>query len=108
MYNNNYQNQQYATPNYGPQNYQQPNPYNSVPPYYRPIKGIGYVGYNILYAIPIIGFIMVIVNALSEDNINKRNYARSYLWAMLIGLIISIIVGIIAAIVAVIGAAANQ
>ena len=73
MYNNNYPNGNVA-PNYGPQNYGNPSPYNSVPPYYRPIKPWGYIGYMLLYGLPIIGFIMLIVNALAEDNINKRNY----------------------------------
>ena len=100
MYNNNYpngnMNQQYAAPNYGPQNYApQPNPYNSVSPYYRPIKPWGYIGYMLLYGLPLIGIIMLIVNALSEDNINKRNFARSYLWLMLISLIISIFITIL-------------
>ena len=114
MYNNNYPNgnmnsnvgaqQQYA-PNYGPQNYApQPNPYNSVPPYYRPIKPWGYIGYMLLYSIPLIGFIMLIVNACATDNINKRNFARSYLWLMLVSFIISIIITIIWVIIAVIAA----
>ena len=104
MYNNGYPNgnvnpnmgQQYhAAPNYGPQNYAQPDPYNSVPPYYRPIKPWGYVGYMLLYALPLIGIIMVIVNACSSDNINKRNYARSYLWMMLVSLIFVFVISII-------------
>ena len=120
MYNNGYSNgnmnpnmspnmnQQYnVAPNYGPQGYVQPDPYNAVPPYYRPIKPWGYIGYMLLYGIPIVGIIMLIVNACSTDNINKRNFARSYLWLMLVSLIISIIVTIFAIILGVIAANAN-
>ncbi len=111
MYNNNYPNgnTNYSAPNYGPQNYApQPNPYNSVPPYYRPIKPWGYIGYMLLYSLPLVGFIMLIVNALSEENINKRNFARSYLWLMLVSFIISTIFIIFAILVGVIaGGSAN-
>ena len=110
MYNNNYPNgnTNYAAPNYGPQNYApQPNPYNSVPPYYRPLKPWGYIGYMLLYSLPLIGFIMLIVNALAEDNINKRNFARSYLWIMLISFIISILLTILFVIIGVVAGNAN-
>ncbi len=108
MYNNNYPNGNVA-PNYGPQSYAQPNPYNnpSIPPYYRPIKPWGYIGYMLLYSLPLIGFIMLIVNALAEDNINKRNFARSYLWIMLISVIISILLTILFVIIGVIAGNAS-
>lgn len=105
MYNNGYQNgninpQQYnPNPNYGPQNYAQPNPYNSVPPYYKPISPWGYVGYMILFGLPLIGIIMVIVYACSTENINKRNFARSYLWVLFLTVLIFTIVAIFAALV---------
>ncbi len=105
MYNNNYPNgnpQYNAAPNYGPQNYAQPNAYNSVPPYYRPIKPWGYIGYMLLYSIPLVGFIMLIVNAVSEENINRRNFARSYLWLMLLSFIIWLVIFIIAVVVGVV------
>lgn len=49
-----------------------------LPPEYRPISAWGYFGYQLLFCIPIIGFILLIVFALSNDNINRRNFARSY------------------------------
>ena len=113
MYNNNYpngnMNPQYGAQNYGPQNYGTPNPYNnpSIPPYYRPIKPSGYIGYMLLYSIPIVGFIMLIVNALAEDNINKRNFARSYLWLMLVSFIIWLVFFIIAIVIGVVAGSGN-
>jgi len=113
LYNNNYpngnMNPQYGAQNYGPQNYGTPNPYNnpSIPPYYRPIKPWGYIGYMLLYSIPIVGFIMLIVNALAEDNINKRNFARSYLWLMLVSFIIWLVFFIIAIVIGVVAGSGN-
>ncbi|HOZ54199.1 MAG TPA: hypothetical protein PKY25_02610 [Bacilli bacterium] len=45
-----------------------------------------YIGYNILFSLPIIGLIMMIVFAVDKDtyNVNRRNYARSMLYAMLL------------------------
>ena len=54
-----------------------------VPEEYKPISAWGYFGYQILFAIPLIGFILLIVFSLSDSNINLRNYARSY-WCALI------------------------
>ena len=114
MYNN-YPNGGNPNPQYnpqpqyapGPQAYVQPDPYNSVPPYYRPIKPWGYIGYMLLYSLPLIGFIMLIVNACSTDNINKRNFARSYLWLMLVSFIISILITIIMVVIAAVAGNAN-
>lgn len=66
-----------------------------LPPEFRPIRAWGYVGYNILFSIPLIGFILLIVFAVSGKNINRRNYARSIFCAMLLGLIISLIMAIV-------------
>ena len=63
----------------------------NIPNEYRPLSAWGYVGYNILFNLPIAGLIFVIVFALDNTYIARRNYARSYLCLMLIGLIIAII-----------------
>ena len=74
---------------------------NNIPREYRPLGAWAYVGYNFLFAIPFIGFILLIVFALSKDNINRRNYARSYFCTWLLAFII---IGIIATILIVTGA----
>lgn len=61
----------------------------SLPPKYRPMGAWEYFGYSILYAIPLIGFIMLIVFACSGSNIARRSHARSYFCFMLLGLIIN-------------------
>ena len=46
---------------------------------YKPLSPWAYFGYNILFSIPIIGFILLIVFSFSNDNINRRNYANKVL-----------------------------
>ena len=65
---------------------------NNIPESYRPISAWGYFGYNILFAIPIIGFIMLLVYAFGgTSNINLRNYARSFFCSILFAIIITVI-----------------
>lgn len=52
--------------------------YSNIPSQYKPISAWGYFGYNILFSIPIVGFILLIVFSLDSSNINRRNYARSF------------------------------
>ena len=65
---------------------------------YRPIGAWGYFGYNILFSLPVVGFICLLVFCFSDSNINRRSYARSFFCATLLALIvIGIIVGIMIA-----------
>ena len=81
------------------QNQYQPNPgaYQPQQPVnkmdYTPISMWGYFGYEILFSIPLIGFICLLVFSFGGTrNINLRNFARSYFCVLIIVLII---VGII-------------
>ena len=68
-----------------------------IPEEYRPISMWGYFGYQLLFAIPCIGIIVLIVFALGgQRNINVRNFARSYFCWLIIGLILTLIVLVIA------------
>lgn len=50
-----------------------------LPPEYRPITMWGYFGYQILFFIPVIGWLILIIYACGgTSNINVRNFARSY------------------------------
>lgn len=51
---------------------------NTIPEEYRPISMWGYFGYELLFSIPVVGFICLIVMALGSRNVNKKNFARSY------------------------------
>ena len=51
---------------------------SNLPEEYRPISMWGYFGYEILFSIPIIGFICLFIYAIGSKNVNKKNFARSY------------------------------
>lgn len=71
----------------------------NIPEEYKPISAWGYFGYQLLFSIPCIGFIVLCVFALGgTKNINLKNFARSYFCVFLLFLIIGIIVAIMAAI----------
>ena len=57
---------------------------------FRPISAWGYFGYTILFCIPILGIILLIVFALSNANINRRNYARSYFCGLFLCIVITL------------------
>ena len=62
---------------------------------YRPLSPWAYFGYNLLFSIPILGFIMLVVFSFSNENINRRNYARSFFVELLLVLIIIAIMAVI-------------
>ena len=66
-----------------------------VPKEYKPISPWGYIGWSILFSLPVVGFILLIVFSFSKANLNRRNYARSY-WCALLLLIIVVALGVIA------------
>ena len=45
---------------------------------YRLLSPWAYVGYGLLFTLPVIGWILTIVFALNDDNLNRRNFARGY------------------------------
>ena len=84
-----YQQPQYQQPQYQQAPYQQA-PYQQFDPRfdYTPITMWGYFGYEILFAIPIVGFICLLIFSFSANNINLRNFARSYFCFLIIVLVI--------------------
>lgn len=54
-----------------------------------------YVFLDILYAIPILGFIMLLVHSFSNKNENRLHYARSYFARFLLALIIVVIMAVL-------------
>ena len=66
---------------------------NSIPEEYRPISMWGYFGYQILFAIPCVGLIMLLVFSFGgTKNKNLKNFARSYFCMLIIGVILVAIV----------------
>ena len=62
----------------------------ALPYKYQPLSAWEYFGLGLLYSIPLIGFIVLIVHALSDENINRRSFARSYFCSILVIIIASI------------------
>lgn len=58
---------------------------------YRPLSPWAYFGYNILFNIPLVGFICLIVFSFNNSNINRRNYARSFFCIYVVVIIVLII-----------------
>lgn len=81
---------------------QQSNPYQAnpypyqpakptIPPEYKPISAWGYFGYNLLFAIPLVGFILLIVFSCGgTSNVNLKNYARSFWCGLVIALALAL------------------
>ena len=63
----------------------------NIPNEYRPLSPWAYFGYNILFAIPLVGFICLIIFAFDSSNINRRNYARSFFCTLLLVVIIIVV-----------------
>lgn len=90
----------------GPQNgYQQP----VIPEEYKPISMWGYFGYQLLFAIPCIGFIIMIVFALGgTKNINLKNFARSFFCWFIIWAIVLIVLAMMGGTAGLLDAVLNQ
>ena len=69
-----------------------------VPEQYRPLGAWAYFGYQLLFALPIVGFIMLIIFSCDSSNLNRRNFSRSYWCSLLVGFIILIAVVVFAAV----------
>ena len=59
---------------------------------YTPISPLSYVGYNILFSIPVVGLVFIILWSISSEKVNLKNYARAQLICMAIGACIGLIV----------------
>lgn len=65
----------------------------------------GYVGYGILFSVPVIGIIFAIIWAFDDSYKCRRNFARSIFCNMLIAVIVSAAIFVIILLVALIGGA---
>lgn len=63
-----------------------------LPKSYRPITGWGYFWRTILYSIPVVGQIVLLINAIGAKNRNGRYFARSYFCALLVLVILAAVV----------------
>lgn len=68
-----------------------------LPERYRPLGAWAYFGYAILFSIPLVGFICLIIFSLNDDNINRRNFARSYWCGLIVAIVMIILFAILIA-----------
>lgn len=67
----------------------------NIPEEYQPISMCGYLGYELLFSIPVIGFILLLVFSFrGTQNKNLRNFARSYICLMIIVIVITVILSV--------------
>ncbi len=69
-----------------------------------PLSPWSYFWLQILFSIPVIGFIFLIIYSISSANINRRNFARSYFcFIIIVGIILGILIatGALASVLAV-------
>ncbi len=59
-----------------------------IPEDYQPISMWGYFGYQFLFALPVIGWVLCISFALMAHNHNLRNFARSQFCYLIIYIVI--------------------
>ncbi len=62
-----------------------------IPEAYRPLSAWTYFGLEILYALPIVGWVFLICHAIGSRNINKRSFARSYFCVYVIVILLVIV-----------------
>ena len=68
-----------------------------LPKRYKPLGAWGYFWHSVLYSIPVIGWIALLITAISGKNIVARSYARSYFVALImvaVGIALVIVTGI--------------
>ena len=61
----------------------------------KPISAWGYVGYSILWGIPVLGWLILLCTALFSGNQNKKSYARSFFCAFLLILLVVLVVAVV-------------
>jgi hypothetical protein len=64
----------------------------TLPVQYKPLGAWAYFGLQLLFSVPVVGFVFLIVFSFNGSNINRRNFARSYWCKLVIGLVILLLV----------------
>ena len=67
-----------------------------LPSQFRVLSPWAYFGLQLLYGIPVVGFIFLLIHTFSSANLNRRSYARSYWCALILVAVVAIVVAVIA------------
>lgn len=65
-----------------------------IPEAYRPLSAWAYFALEILYALPVVGWVILICHAIGSRNINKRSFARSYfcIYLVVLAIVVALLV----------------
>lgn len=63
------------------------------PDAFKPLSPWAYFGLSILFSLPVVGFIFLIIFSVSDANINRRNFARSY-WCIYVIIAVAAVVAV--------------
>lgn len=63
---------------------------------YKPISAWGYLGYELLYLLPVVGWIIMIVMCFAPANRNVKNFARAHVLLYIILIVIVLVIAAIA------------
>ena len=63
------------------------------PGVFKPLSPWAYFGLSILFSLPVVGFIFLIIFSVSDANINRRNFARSY-WCIYVIIAVAAVVAV--------------
>lgn len=62
-----------------------------LPMAYKPLSPWAYFGLQLLFSLPVVGFICLIVFSFDSGNIHRRNFARSYWCSLLLGIVLTVL-----------------
>ena len=76
---------------------QKPLTKEDLPDRFRILSPWAYFGLQVLYSVPVVGFIFLLIHTFSSGNLNRRSFARSYWCSLLLVAVLVVIFLIIAA-----------
>ena len=77
----------------------------TIPPQYQPLGAWGFFWLQVLFSLPVVGFVFLIIFSFSNGNLSRRNFARSYWCGYLIaGIILAVVLTLYIILFAVFGA----
>lgn len=68
--------------------------YRELPPELRPLSAWAYFGYELLYAVPVVGWVFLICHAIGARNVNKRSFARSFFCVYIVVAVLALILAL--------------
>lgn len=68
----------------------------NIPDKYKPVSAWGYVGYMLLFCIPLVNIILMLVFSFGgSTNVNLKNFSRAYLIIMVATIVITILLSVL-------------